>query len=87
MTSIQISGLREDLETIELLSTEIFQENEISEKTKISEFRADSIEVDQILPVLTVTFSGVSVLIGVINLVIASVYDQALLRQIASLED
>ncbi|MEQ8467417.1 phosphorylase family protein [Coleofasciculus sp. E1-EBD-02] len=70
MTSIQISGLREDLETIELLSTEIFQENEISAKTKISEFRADSIEVDQILPVLTVTFSGVSVLIGVINRVL-----------------
>jgi hypothetical protein len=59
MTSIQISGLHEDLETIELLSAEIFQENEISARAKISEFRADSVEADQILPVLTVTFGGV----------------------------
>ncbi len=70
MTSIQISGLREDLETIELLSAEIFQENEISARTKISEFRADSIEADQILPVLTVTFGGVIAVVQIINLVL-----------------
>lgn len=71
MTSIQISGLREDLETIELLSAEIFQENEISARTKISEFRADSIEADQILPVLTVTFGGVIAVVQIINLVLS----------------
>ena len=71
MTSIQISGSREDLEIIELLSTEIFQENEISAKTKIYEFRADSIEAEQTLPVLTIIFSGVSAVVGIINLVLS----------------
>ncbi|MEP0885150.1 hypothetical protein NDI49_26725 [Trichocoleus sp. ST-U3] len=71
MTSIQISGLREDLEAIELLSAEIFQKNEISARTKISEFRADSIEADQILPVLTVTFGGVIAVVQIINLVLS----------------
>jgi hypothetical protein len=71
MTSLQISGLREDLETIELLSAAIFQENKISAKTKISEFHADSIESEQILPVLIVTFGGVSAVVGIIKLVLS----------------
>lgn len=70
MTSIKISGSHHDLEMIESLSKEIFRENEIPVKTQISEFRKDSIDAEIVLPVLSVTFSGVIAVAQIINLVL-----------------
>jgi len=70
MTSIKISGSRDDLEIIESLSKNILQENKISAKTKISNFRTDGIDLGVALPILSVTFSGVAVITQIVNLVL-----------------
>jgi hypothetical protein len=70
MTSIKISGSYEELKIIESSSTEIFRENVILAKTQIAEFRTDSIEVEQVLPVLSVTFSGVIAIVQIVKLIL-----------------
>jgi hypothetical protein len=70
MTSIKISSSYEELEMIESLSKGIFRENEIPVETQISEFRTDSIEAEIVLPVLSVTFSGVIAVVQIVNLVL-----------------
>ncbi len=70
MTYIQISSSHEDLEAIESLSMEIFRKNGIAAKTQISVSRADSIEAEQFLPVLSVTFGGVIAIVQIVNLIL-----------------
>lgn len=70
MTYVKISSSHEDLEEIQSLSTEIFRDNGIAAKTQISASRADSIEVEQLLPVLSVTFSGVIAIVQIVNLIL-----------------
>jgi hypothetical protein len=70
MTYIEISGSDESLEELKLLSEEIFRDNGIQAKPRVSHFVQDSIEVAQLLPTLQVAFSGVIAVVQVINLVI-----------------
>ncbi len=70
MTYIEISGSDESLEELKLLSEEIFRDNGIQVKLRVSHFIRDSIEVEQLLPTLQVAFSGVIAVVQVINLVI-----------------
>lgn len=59
MTYIEISGSDESLEELKLLSEEIFRDNGIQAKPRVSHIVQDSIEVEQLLPTLQVVFSGV----------------------------
>lgn len=70
MTYIEISGSDDSLEEVKLLSEEIFRDDGIQAKTKIYNFRQDSVDVSQLLTTLQVTFTGVIAVVQVINLVI-----------------
>ncbi|MGB3516887.1 MAG: hypothetical protein WBA43_10545 [Elainellaceae cyanobacterium] len=70
MTSIKVSSSYEELELIESLSKEMLRDNGISVKTQISELRTDSIETEIVLPVLSVTFSGIIAVAQVVNLIL-----------------
>jgi hypothetical protein len=70
MTYIEISGSDESLEELKLLSEEVFRDNGIQAKPRVSHFVQDSVDVEQLLPTLQVAFSGVIAVVQVINLVI-----------------
>ncbi|BAQ64019.1 hypothetical protein [Geminocystis sp. NIES-3709] len=71
MTKIRISGLRNDLEKIEQLIKENYKESNIKINTTISEYRADSIDIQQILPVLRCSFYGAGTVAQIMSIVLS----------------
>lgn len=69
MTSIEISGVREDLEEISSQLSEVFKEDGLRGRISLSDNRSDSVDADTIA-IIQVTFSGVIAIVQVINLIL-----------------
>ncbi|MTF37841.1 hypothetical protein [Cyanobacterium aponinum] len=70
MTKLRISGLRNDLKQIEQLIKENYEESNTKINTTISEYRTDSIDIEQIVSILQVTFTGTIAITAILNTII-----------------
>jgi hypothetical protein len=69
MTSIEISGAREDLAEISSQLSEVFKKDGLRGRISLTETRFDSVDAG-ITAILQVTFSGVIAIVQVINLIL-----------------
>lgn len=69
MTSIDISGAREDLEEIYSQLSEVFKKDGVRGRISRSETRRDSVDAG-VVTIIQVTFIGLSAIVQVINLIL-----------------
>jgi len=69
MTSIDISGAREDLEEIYSQLSEVFKKDGVRGRISLSETRLDSVDAG-VVTIIQVTFIGLSAIVQVINLIL-----------------
>jgi len=69
MTSIEISGAREDLEEISSQLSEVFNKDGVRGRISLIETRIDSVDAG-VITIIQVTFVGLSAIVQVINLIL-----------------